>query len=141
MTYAELLSALQSELATRFNLDAQILYRRTSDVVELTTRRVILQPSGQAITRTGKSEPCKTTTVDLISEEHVAQESVESVARLRVAEMERVATELTRRPYVGAAFCLSAETFDDAPAGVDSSILENGYALVLAGLRLTFVEN
>lgn len=141
MTFESFLTSLQTELATRVQLDATVLYRRTADVAELSERRVVLQPAGFAVERINKAEPRRTWIVDLISEEHVAHDSVETTARIRAGEMEKIANSFTRRPLVGDAFCLKAETFGDAPAGVDSSILENGCALVLAGLRLTFIEN
>lgn len=143
MTFDELLPSLQTELATRFQLVATILYARNADVAELTERRVILQPSSFAVERTGKSDPRRRFVVDLISEEHVGIENVEATARARIAEFETVANSFARAPFLGEtnAFCSSVKTFDDAPAIVDSGIVENGCALVLSGLKLTFVEN
>ena len=143
MTTAQLLTALKDEIQRRFGYDATILYARNADVAELTKRRVVLQPSLFSVERTGKSDPRRVFAVDLISEEHVGLENVEATARARVAELETVANSFTRLPFLGEtnAFCQSVKTFDDAPAVVNSAIVENGYALVLSGVRMTFVEN
>ena len=143
MTTSQLLTALKDEIQRRFGYDATILYARNADVTELTERRVVLQPSLFSVERTGKSDPRRVFAVDLLSEEHVGIENVENVARARVAGFETVANSFTRLPFLGEtnAFCQSVKTFDDAPAVVNSAIVENGYALVLSGVRMTFVEN
>lgn len=143
MTTSQLLTALKDEIQRRFGYDATILYARNADVAELTERRVVLQPSLFSVERTGKSDPRRVFAVDLLSEEHVGIENVENVARARVAEFETVANSFARLPFLGEtnAFCQSVKTFDDAPAIVNSGIVENGCALVLSGVRMTFVEN
>ena len=140
MTTSELLTALQAELAARFDVDAEILYTRTDDVVEI-ERRFVLHPAAYSCERVGMTGPRRTFGFDLISEEHVAAEDVEARARDAVALFERVADSLTRRPLVGGAFCISVTTFDDAQGSVNTQFVENGLSLVLAGVRMTFVEN
>lgn len=143
MTTAELLTALQTELATRFSYDATIMYTRVADLVEIASRRVILQPASFEVSRTGKSDPRRLFLVDLISEERVAAEDVEATAQTRVAEFEEVANSFTRSPWLGesTAFCLAIKTFGDAPGAVNTQIVEGGLALVLSGVQFTFVEN
>lgn len=143
MTTSQLLTALKDEIQRRFGYAATVLYARNADVAELTERRVVLQPSLFSVERTGRSDPRRVFAVDLISEEHVGLENVENVARARVAEFETIANSFTRSPFLGEtnAFCQNVKTFDDAPAVVNSAIVENGYALVLSGVRITFVEN
>ena len=140
MTTAELLTELQTELAERFDVDAEILYTRAVDVVEI-SRRFVLHPATYSCERVGMTGPRRAFGVDLLSEEHVAAQDVEDHARECVAFFERVAESFTRKPLVGAAFCLSVTTFDDAPGSVNTQIVENGLSLVLAGVRMTFVEN
>lgn len=143
MTTSQLLTALKDEIQRRYGYDATILYARNADVTELTERRVVLQPSLFSVERTGRSDPRRVFAVDIISEEHVGLENVEATARARVAEFETVANSFARMPFLGEtnAFCSGVKTFDDAPAIVNSGIVENGCALVLSGVRMTFVEN
>lgn len=143
MTTSQLLTALKDEIQRRFGYSATILYARNADVAELTVRRVVLQPSLFSVERTGRSDPRRVFAVDLISEEHVGLENVETTSRARVAEFETIANSFTRSPFLGEtnAFCQSVKTFDDASAIVNTGIVENGRALVLSGVRMTFVEN
>lgn len=140
-TVAELLAAVQTRLATDYEIDAQLRFFRVGDVAELSaTPAYYVEPGTLALNRRNVASPEVMQTVRILSEQKTDHAGLADALEAQRAFFETLARDWMREPDIadGAAFLQTAQTFSDAPSGFSTSAIEDGCNAVYGGMELTF---
>ncbi len=127
LTTSELLTAFQTELSTRFDVDAAIRYFRVGDQTELdATPRYFLEPGSFVVARVNVGSPTIRQEVRLLSESAAVYAEVDEKIAATIATFETLARDAMKIPsMISGAFLESVSTFADAPSIVSTDAAEN----------------
>lgn len=139
ITILNLLTALQAELATQFNIDAEIRYTRVGDQVELSSEtKYYLELGSFQVKRSNTGSAQVLQEVRLLSEESASYATLDSRIEAIIETFERVSRDVMRTPsFVQGAFLQSVAAFTDAPTCYVVDAAEEA-CNVFGGVAFTF---
>lgn len=140
ITIKELLETFQSELKTRYQIEAEIRYSRVGDQSELSTPPAFyLELGAFSATRGNVGSPSIRQEIRLLSEETASFATAPVRIAASVAQFELIGRDLMKTPcFISGAFLERIATFEDAPACYSVENAEDGVG-IFGGVAFVFV--